>query len=207
MAKKVSTLDPLQIWADSGILTSTRMLYLGGEIDQEKVDAVIKGILALESLDSSRSITLILSSEGGAFYPALALYDALRATSCPTVCKVLGHCLSSAVVVLQGADVRLLGEHTRLMVHDGTEGNESIHARNFESWGDQCKLDRHTMYRIFATRSSYDVSKWQRLCTIDKFMTPSEAIDAGLADSVIKKYMHAPDKTITSLGQEEVNCG
>ena len=188
VSKRVSTLDPLAIWADSGVLTTTRMLYLGGEISQESVDIVIKGILALESLDPTGKITLILSSEGGAYYPALALYDALRATSCPTTIKVLGHCMSSAVVILQGADHRVISENARILIHDGTEGYEG-EARNFEKWGKQCVLDRQLMYDIFASRSKCDQKWFDRNCQHDKFLTPTECISLGLADEILTKYV------------------
>lgn len=195
MRKRPTTLDPLQLFFDYGFLNSTRVLYMGGEVTQESADATIKGILALESLDPLGPITLVLSTEGGCYYPALALYDALRATSCPTTIKVLGHCMSSGMVILQGADTRLIGENARLMIHDGTEAYEG-HARNMEIWGKQSGRDRETMYEIFASRSNKSVAWFREHCKHDYMLTPSEAIALGLADGGIKKYEQpvSPDK-------------
>lgn len=194
MAKKPTTLDPLDLWISGGFLTTTRTIYLGGEITQESADKVIRGILALESVDPHGEITLVMSSEGGEYYPALALYDALRATSCPTVIKVLGHAMSSAMVVLQGADRRLVSENARLMIHDGVEGYDG-HARNFEIWGEQAKRDRDTMYRILAARSSKDAAWFRTHAILDKFLVPTEALTLGLVDEIITKYEQpTPDK-------------
>jgi len=187
MSKKPTALDPLALWIDGGFLTTSRTIYLGGEITQESADKVIRGILALESIDPAGMITLVMSSEGGEYYPALALYDALRATSCPTTIKVLGHCMSSAVVVLQGADKRMLGENARIMIHDGSEGFDG-HTRDFEVWGKQSLLDRQLMYAIFATRSKCDAKWFERNCSKDKFLTPTECVSLGLADDIIIKY-------------------
>lgn len=129
----------------------------------------------------------MLSTEGGDYYPAMALYDALRATSCPTTIKVLGHCMSCGMLLLQGADTRLLGESSLLMLHDGVDGFQGA-ARDFEIWGKQCARSRDIMYGIYASRSSKSASWFRDHLRSDHLLTPPEAIALGLADGIITKY-------------------
>lgn len=171
------------LWFDQGVLLAKRTVYLSGEITSDSVTRVIKGLVFLAALNSD-PITLMLDSEGGEYYAALSLYDVIRGLEAEVHCIVLGQCMSSAVVVLQACDRRGIYSHCRLLIHDGTDGFDG-NTRDYERWAEQAKKDRRTMYDIFERHSKQDRKYWERHSANDRFITPEEAVNLGLADEVI----------------------
>lgn len=104
-----------EIDQDSGII------YLTGEVNSEMYHTLAVG---LADCDAEKGVTIVLNSEGGEIYPALAMYDMIKLHG---NCKILGTgaIMSAASVVFCAAEERVLTANSYVMIHYGEDSNES----------------------------------------------------------------------------------
>ena len=96
-----------------------REIFLMNEIDSAYVQATIEDILYLEHLDSTKLITLYLSSPGGSVSDGFALVDIMLQCKCPI--KIIGigeiASMASLIFVVGTKGQRLIGKNTWMMFH------------------------------------------------------------------------------------------
>ena len=111
-------LEALEIWGtDSYYNKENRTILLTGEINETNSNGFIAKVLNLEKEDSQKPIFVHIHSGGGAIFSALAMYDVLRAVSCPIVTFARGLCGSAALTLLAAGDKRVCSENTIFFYH------------------------------------------------------------------------------------------
>ena len=176
-----------------GVHVPSRTLYLGdadGEVDAASHELFIKGLTLLDSLCKD-SIIIHLNTLGGDWYHGMGMYDAISACRSHVTIIVLGHAVSMGSLILQAADERILGKHSVLMIHDGTETITSD-CRSVEAWAAKTKETRFKMYRVYRDRIKekkprFTLKQVEALCAHDRIFDPKEAIEYGLADTILEK--------------------
>jgi ATP-dependent Clp protease, protease subunit len=155
-------------------------------IDEELFRKTIIALNFLEKIDGEKPIKFYLSSDGGNWNSALALYDRIRACPCPTTIEAYGEVSSAAPVVLQAADKRLIAPNSTIVIHDTMVSTEK-EARNLEALARYSgQVDRKRMYEILAQRSKYPTSYWKEICAKETFFTAKKALAYGLVDRLIE---------------------
>jgi ATP-dependent Clp protease protease subunit len=191
---KADRREELAYWFNNDMHLTNRLVYLGspGRDNDESTcvtgavsATIMKGLLALETEDPTKPISIIMNTTGGVLYDAMAIYDMIKAISCPIVVRAFGACMSAGTIILQAADERVLAPNVSFMIHDGTDGYDGG-ARDFERWGVECKRQRFKMYEIFAQRSGRPVKFWEKVCVNDSIMSAEKAIELGLADRILE---------------------
>jgi len=198
MSRRRATED-LNSWFDHSVYAPRRLVYIGDGIasgaEIEGVDATmsemaVKGLTFLDSW-SAEPITIYLNSLGGDWYHGMGIYDLIQSLRSHVTIIVLGHACSMGSIILQAADERVMGPHSCMMIHDGSE---SLHSdcKSVEAWAATIKPTREQMYRIYLdrirqTRSRYTMKQVEKLCEHDKIFTPTKAVELGLADRVLEK--------------------
>ncbi len=83
-------------------LFEERIIFLGVQIDDASANDVIAQLIALESLDPDRDITMYINSPGGSVTSMMAIYDTMQFVQpeIQTVC--VGQAASGAAVLLGG---------------------------------------------------------------------------------------------------------
>ncbi len=81
-------------------LFEERIIFLGVQIDDASANDVIAQLIALESLDPDRDITMYINSPGGSVTSMMAIYDTMQFVQpeLQTVC--IGQAASGAAVLL-----------------------------------------------------------------------------------------------------------
>lgn len=198
MAKRRGT-DDLDRWFDYSVYAPKRLMYIGdgngtgaeiGEVNSTMAELAIKGLTFLDSW-SSEPITIYLDSLGGDWYNGMGIYDLIQSLKSHVTIIVLGHACSMGSIILQAADERVMGPHSIMMIHDGSEYLNSD-CKSVEAWAATIKPTREQMYRIYLdrirrTRSRYTLKQVEKLCEHDKILTPTQAVELGLADRVLGK--------------------
>src|ERR1700710_2605944 len=59
-------------------LLNDRVVFLGGEVDQETANLIVAQLVHLESDDPDKDIHLYINSPGGSVYDGLAIYDTMQ---------------------------------------------------------------------------------------------------------------------------------
>lgn len=96
------------------------------KFDEDHAQKFRKQVLEIAKADPQRPITIYIDSYGG-YVDALAkMIETLDEVSNPIITACMGKAMSCGAMLLSHGDVRFLGRHSRIMVHEvssGTIGN------------------------------------------------------------------------------------
>lgn len=167
-------------------LLKDRIVFLGGQIDDDTANLVIAQLLYLESEDPERDISLYINSPGGGLTPALAIYDTMQYIRpfVATIC--VGLAASGAAVILSGGTKgkRSSLPYSQILIHQpwggaqGTTADIDIQAKQFLK-------NRRLMSEILARHTGQPIERIERDTDRDFWMDAAAAKDYGLIDEVI----------------------
>jgi ATP-dependent Clp protease protease subunit len=79
-----------------------RIIFLGVQVDDASANDVMAQLLALESVDPDRDITIYINSPGGSFTALTAIYDTMQYVPPDIATVCMGQAASAAAVLLSG---------------------------------------------------------------------------------------------------------
>ncbi len=84
-------------------LLNDRVVFLGGQVDEETANLIVAQLVHLESDDPDKDIHLYINSPGGSVYAGLAIYDTMQfiKPEVQTICY--GIAMSMGSLLLAGA--------------------------------------------------------------------------------------------------------
>lgn len=170
---------------DKGVDVINRRVFLG-DIEENTIDYVIKGMYLMETNDSKKPIELFISSYGGSIYDAIALYDIMGTISCPIHTFAYGKCMSAAPLLLAAGEPgqRWVAPHTFFMHHDGADEIEGKTTAMEAAFKHLKQLDK--CWTELLTKHSTKTFKWwndRATRSGDFYFTAQDAIEWGLADN------------------------
>lgn len=160
-----------------------RILFLSGVITGEMDSQNL--LLALDTL-SHDPITIVITSPGGDLDTTFLFYDTMKLMQSPII-TIGRYCASAAAILLAAGSKRYLFPHAKVMLHLPA-GQMIGDAKDFDIQHKQMEQYRNRVVDILcecgAKKSHNEI-----LADIDRdfWMEPSEAIEYGLADSIIDK--------------------
>jgi ATP-dependent Clp protease protease subunit len=168
------------------LLLRERIVFLGQEVDDQVANLIITQMLYLEAQDPDKDICLYINSPGGMAYAGMAIYDVIQHVrpDVSTVCVGMG--MSAAAMVLCGGTPgkRLALPNARIMIHQGSAGTRGAPS-DMEIQLREVLAVTHRMAEIIAHHSGRSVDQVATDIDRDYFMTPEEAMEYGLIDSII----------------------
>lgn len=135
------------------------------------------------------AIDLRLNSPGGAAWDGLAIHNALRAHPATVTVTVDGMAASAASLVAMGGDKIRMNRGSQMMVHEAQTlaiGNAADMLKAAEMLG---KIS-DSYADVYAARAGGTRAQWRDVMREETWYTAQEAVDAGLADSLVDD---APD--------------
>lgn len=169
-------------------LLKERIVFLDGEINDERADLVVAQLLFLEAEDPKKDISLYINSPGGSVTAGLAIYDTMQyiLPKVTTIC--MGQAASMAALILAGGEAgkRLVLPSSRVMIHQpwgGVEGQSSdiaIHAKEI------LRLKKLSI-QYFAHHTGKSEDEIAQALERDFFMTADQAVEFGIADKVLNR--------------------
>lgn len=166
-------------------LLKERIIFLIGQIEDHMANLVIAQLLFLESEDPKKDISLYINSPGGVVSSALAIYDTITFIRPDVSTLCIGQAASAGALLLAGGSKgkRHCLPNSTVMIHQvlgGYQGQGTdiqIHAAETKRVGD-------TLNRILAEHTGQDITRIEQDTNRDNFMTPEQAVEYGLIDSV-----------------------
>jgi len=168
-------------------LFEERIIFLGVQIDDASANDVIAQLIALESIDPDRDITMYINSPGGSVTSMMAIYDTMQFVQpeIQTVC--IGQAASAAAVLLAAGtkDKRMALPNARILLHQpATEGGYG-QSSDLEIQAREILRMRTAMERIIARHSGRSEEQVALDVERDKFFSAEEAKEYGLVDDVL----------------------
>ncbi len=168
-------------------LFEERIIFLGVQIDDASANDVIAQLIALESIDPDRDITMYINSPGGSVTSMMAIYDTMQFVQPEVATVCVGQAASAAAVILAAGakDKRMALPNARILLHQpATEGGYG-QSSDLEIQAREILRMRNAMERIISKHSGRDEEQVRLDIERDKFFSAEEAVEYGLLDEVL----------------------
>lgn len=167
-------------------LFKKREIQCIGEITDELVYSLILQLRYLQSENPEEEIVMYINSPGGEVASGLALYDVMKAISCPvrTVCE--GIAASMAAILFLSGDNREMLPHAKVMIHDPLiRGKIGGNALQIERISKNLLKTREIIGTIIAEHTGRPLLEVYEKTAADTYFDAEECIEWGLADRIV----------------------
>ena len=167
-------------------LLRDRIIMLEGPIGENTASVLCAQLLFLESQDASKDITLYINSPGGLVTAGMAIYDTMQYVKSDIQTIVVGQACSMGSLLASAGTKgkRFMLPHSRHMIHQPL-GGASGQATDVEIRANELLRWKKELTEIYEKTTGQPLDKLKADMERDKFMTPTEAVEYGLADKVI----------------------
>jgi ATP-dependent Clp protease protease subunit len=167
-------------------LLSERIVFLGTPVDDQIANLIIAQLLHLESEDPDKDIYLYINSPGGSVYAGLAIYDTMQfiKPDVQTICVGIAMSMGSLLLAGGAKGKRMSLPNSRILIHQVSGG--------FQGQGTDIEIQareviglKRRLEEIYSRHTGQDTEKISHDMERDFFMSPDEARDYGIIDTVI----------------------
>lgn len=164
-----------------------RILFLGGEINDELANNIVAYMLYLDSEDPGKDIVLYINSPGGVITSGMSIYDTMQhiKSDVVTICVGLAASMGSFLLAAGTKGKRLALPHSRIMIHQPSGGTRG-QATDIEIEAREIIRVRHHLNQIYSSNTGQTIAKIEKDMDRDFFLSASEAQEYGLIDRVIE---------------------
>jgi ATP-dependent Clp protease protease subunit len=167
-------------------LLSERIVFLGTPVDDVVANLIMAQLLHLESEDPDKDISLYINSPGGSVYAGLAIYDTMQfiKPDIQTICCGIAMSMGSLLLAGGAKGKRMALPNSRILIHQVSGG--------FQGQGTDIEIQareviglKRRLEEIYATHTDKSPEEISRDMERDFFMSPQEAVEYGIIDTVI----------------------
>ena len=174
-------------------LLMDRIIFLGSGIDDNVANIIVAQLLFLDAEDPERDIFMYINSPGGSVYAGMAIYDTMQHMRAPVATFCVGMALSmGAVLLTAGAKGKRNSlPNSRIMLHQPSGGSQGT-ASDIEIAAKEILHIRERLNGIIAKHTGQTIERIADDVDRDRFMSPAEAVEYGLIDSVLEGPVRTP---------------
>ena len=167
-------------------LLKDRIIFLGGEINDDVANTVVAQMLFLEMEDPDADICLYINSPGGSVTAGMAIYDTMQYIKCDVSTICLGMAASMGAFLLAGGakGKRFALPHSTIMIHQPSGGAQG-QATEIQIVADHIAQTKRTLNELLAANTGQPIEVVERDTDRDNYMTAEEAKAYGLIDGVV----------------------
>jgi ATP-dependent Clp protease, protease subunit len=167
-------------------LLAERIIFLGTPVDDQIANLIIAQLLHLESEDPEKDVMLYINSPGGSVYAGLAIYDTMQfiKPDVQTICIGIAMSMGSLLLAGGAEGKRMALPNARILIHQVSGG--------FQGQGTDIEIQareviglKRRLEEIYAKHTTKPQEQISRDMERDFFMSPQEATDYGIIDTVI----------------------
>lgn len=169
-------------------LLEDRIIFLDGEINDQKANLIIAQLIYLEGKDPDKDIMMYINSPGGSVVSGMAIYDTMNYIRCDvcTICVGLAASMGAILLSSGAKGKRFALPNSEVMIHQplgGFQGQASdikIHAEHMER-------TKKKINKILAENTGAEIAQIEKDTDRDNYMTAEEAKKYGLIDKIYAK--------------------
>ena len=169
-------------------LMMDRIIFLGTEINDYVANTIQAQLLYLDSIDSSKEISIYLNSPGGSVTAGLGIYDTMQFITSPvaTICTGMAASMAAVLLVAGQEGKRSALPHSRVMIHQPLGGVQG-QASDIEITAREIQKMKKELYTIISDHSHTPFDKVWADSDRDYWMSAQEAKEYGMIDQVLIK--------------------
>ena len=169
-------------------LLKDRIVFLVGTVNDTVASLITAQLLYLESENPKKEISFYINSHGGLVTAGLGIYDTMQYIKPPVSTLCIGQASSMGSFLLAAGEKgkRLSLPNSRIMVHQPSAGFQG-QATDIEIHAKEILDLKKRLNKIYSKHTKKSEDEIKKALERDKFMSPAEAKDFGLIDSVVEK--------------------
>lgn len=169
-------------------LLKERIIFLGTQIDADVANVLVAQLLLLDSQSSEQPINLFINCPGGEVYSGMAIYDVMQYINAPVHTNCVGIAMSMGSVILMAGEKghRVALPNSRIMIHSGSAGFPRSSLPDLEVMAREFTDIRERMVELYHRHTGQPVGRISEDLERDYFMSPEEARNYGLIDSIVE---------------------
>ena len=166
-------------------LLKDRIIFLGGEINDDVANTVVAQMLFLEMEDPDADICLYINSPGGSVTAGMAIYDTMQyiKPQVRTVCIGMAASMGAFLLMAGQKGKRCALPNSEVMIHQPLGGAQG-QATDVLIQAEWLLKTKEKMIRMKAEMTGLDIERLLRDMERDHFMSAQEALDYGLLDGI-----------------------
>ena len=168
-------------------LLQDRIVFIGGEIDDDMANIVIGQLLFLDA-QSNDDISIYINSPGGSITAGMAIYDTINfiKSDVSTICIGMAASMASIILTSGTKKKRYILPNSEVMIHQPL-GGVNGQASEIKIVADRILYLRNKLNLILADKTGKDIKTIERDTERDHYLTANEALEYGLVDKILKK--------------------
>ncbi len=169
-------------------LLKERIVFLVGGVNDTVASLVTAQLLFLESENPKKEIFFYINSPGGLVTSGLGIYDTMQYIKSPVSTLCIGQASSMGSFLLSAGEKgkRFSLPNSRIMVHQPSAGFQG-QATDIQIHAKEILALKERLNKIYSKHTGKSLKEISQALERDNFMTPEEAKDFGLIDSVVEK--------------------
>ena len=169
-------------------LLKERIVFLVGGVNDTVASLVTAQLLFLESENPKKEIFFYINSPGGLVTSGLGIYDTMQYIKSPVSTLCIGQASSMGSFLLSAGEKgkRFSLPNSRIMVHQPSAGFQG-QATDIQIHAKEILALKERLNKIYSIHTGKSVKEISQALERYNFMTPEEAKDFGLIDSVVEK--------------------
>ncbi|MDY2792043.1 MAG: ATP-dependent Clp endopeptidase proteolytic subunit ClpP [Eubacteriales bacterium] len=167
-------------------LLKDRIVFLGGEVNDDSANLVVAQMLFLEMEDPDADIMLYINSPGGSVTAGMAIYDTMRYLRCEvsTLCIGMAASMGAFLLAAGAKGKRKALPNAEIMIHQPSGGAQG-QATDIAIHAEQILRVKRKMNEILSNNTGKPLEQLEKDVERDHFMTAEEALSYGLIDEII----------------------
>ena len=166
-------------------LLKDRIVFLGGEIDDNVANLVVAQLLFLEMEDPDADISLYINSPGGSVTAGMAIYETMQyiKPQVRTVCIGMAASMGAFLLMAGEKGKRLALPNSEVMIHQPLGGAQG-QATDVQIRAEWLLKTKVKMTQMMADMTGQPIDKVKADVERDYFMSAREALDYGIIDEI-----------------------
>jgi ATP-dependent Clp protease, protease subunit len=167
-------------------LLKDRIIFLGTALSDEVSNLIIAQLLFLQSEDAEKDVNFYINSPGGSTTAGMAIYDTMQYLKCDVATYCVGQACSMGAVLLAAGTKgkRNALPNSRIMIHQPWGGVQG-QATDISIQAKEILRTKDRLNEILAFHTGKPVDVVTKDSDRDYFMSPEEAKEYGIVDSVV----------------------
>ena len=168
-------------------LLKDRIVFLGGEIDDDLANIIVAQLLFLEMDDPDQDISLYINSPGGSVTAGMAIFDTMRYLKCEvsTLCVGMAASMGAFLLAAGAKGKRKALPNAEVMIHQPSGGARG-QATDIAIQAEQILKTKRKMNQLLSEMTGQPLETIEKDVERDNYMSADEALAYGLIDEIIK---------------------
>lgn len=168
------------------LLLKERIVFMGMPVNDQVANLIVAQLLFLDREDPDRRIQMYINCPGGVIYAGMAIYDTMQQVSAPVSTVAVGLTASFGTVLLTAGrkGMRLALPNATIHMHQPLGGAQG-QADDIVIQANEIVRLKDRLIEIFIKHTGKDRDAILQAQNRDYYMSPAQAVDFGLIDSVL----------------------